>query len=280
MALQVLIDGLGLMGGSLAAALTRTGASVWCHHRRFSVAQAAADKGWGQAVANLEDLPPIDVAVTCVPVSVVAERVRALHVALPQAVISDVGSTKGGICAQLSDLERVGAFVGSHPMCGSHAQGLDHARADLYQGATVVVCPAVSTPTGSTALIDDLWTSCGARVIRLDPDSHDQAVAAASHLPHILAAQAARHLNAQALPLAASGFRDTTRVAAGSPNLWTDILRENRLAILSELRQAQDDLSALAQALDNDDEATIKVWLEAGQLARQRYERHHANGAD
>ncbi|TVR42703.1 MAG: prephenate dehydrogenase/arogenate dehydrogenase family protein [Planctomycetota bacterium] len=277
MPIRVLIDGLGLMGGSLAAALSAAGHQVWLHHRRPEVAAAAAKRGWGEAVDDPRQAAAAEVVVTCVPVRAVVERVRALHESCPRAVITDVGSTKGSICRDLGDLGAAGAFVGSHPMCGSHASGLEHARADLYRGATVVVCPPYPGPEESVVRICELWQKCcGARVVALEPDLHDQAVARASHLPHILSALAARGLDQRALPLAAGGFRDTSRVAAASAPLWSDILRENRQAILAAIAGSISDLAQLAQALEADNEAAIVAWLEGGRERRLAFE-HQAS---
>ena len=166
MNLRVLIDGLGLMGGSLAAVLSAKGATVYCHHRRPEVAHEAQQRGWGIAIEQLDPSLAIDLAVTCVPVDVVAERVRAIHAAYPQALITDVGSTKAGISNELADLLASEHFIGSHPMCGSHSQGLAHATIDLYQGATVVVCSNANT---SAISIEKLRSSGSCAAAKLSP---------------------------------------------------------------------------------------------------------------
>lgn len=259
------------MGASLAAAATQAGIAVWCHHRRPEVSAEAQERGWGTAVDDPSQAPAVDAIVTCVPVSAIPQRVRSLQLQHPQAVVSDVGSSKGRICGQLRDLCRGGTFVGSHPMCGSHAQGLAHADPLLYQRATVVITPTAETPQAASERIAQLWQQVGARVRTLSPEAHDQAVAEASHLPHILAAQAARLLSSRSLPLAASGFRDTTRVAAASPQLWTDILLDNRAAVLERLQDTQSQLADLHAALAAGDSDTICQWLSQAQEQRQRF---------
>lgn len=270
--MRVLIDGLGLMGGSLAAALQDVGATVFCHHRRRKVAAEAQSRGWGQAVTHPREAEVVDVAITCVPVSHIEERIRALHQALPSALLSDVGSSKGALCAALSDLGKQGLFIGSHPMCGSHAQGLAAAQSTLYQGATVVMTPDPDCPATAQDLLRKLWSWCGARVRIMPAAAHDQAVAEASHLPHILAAQAARLLGPAGLPLAATGFRDTTRVAASSPSLWSDILLHNRQAVLAQLQRSHDDLRILEAALEQADHQSIEAWLSRAAEARQAFD--------
>ena len=271
--MATLIVGLGFMGGSLAAALTAAGEEVLLYHRRSEVTRAAADRGWGKALDELGDTQA-ERAVVCTPVSVIAAQVAVVAAAQPEAVITDVGSTKAQLCKDLGELARDGRFVGSHPMCGSHLQGLEHAHDDLYRGATVALTPAAGAPSAAIATITELWRSVGAHCVTMPPETHDEAVAYASHLPHVLASLAAGLADTDtALRLAASGFRDTTRVAAGSPALWCDILTENRAAILRALDRSTAALSELRAALEAGDEAAIKAWLKQGQQVRQTFER-------
>jgi prephenate dehydrogenase len=120
-------------------------------------------------------------------------------------------------------------------------------------------------------LVERMWSAVGCRLLRLEPTVHDQAVAVASHLPHLMACATAGRLNADAAPVAAGGFRDTTRVAAGSPDLWCDILRANRAAVGLELTAAISALQRLQVALEGDDPAAITGWLAEGQAGRQRF---------
>ena len=265
----VLISGLGLMGGSLAAAAPAAGWRVRLHHRRRDVADDAAARGWGTAVDGFGEATGADVAVVCTPVSVIAETVRTIAGAT-RAVITDVGSTKGDVCAALAELG--GRFIGSHPMCGSHLQGLANADIDLYRGKTVIVTPTASTPAPALALIEELWSAAGSRVLRLSPADHDRAVAEASHLPHLLASLAASLLSAEAAPAAASGFRDTTRIAAGSPELWRDILLTNRGAVAPLLARSRARLDELERLLAAGDGDGIVRWLSVGKAGRQRFD--------
>ena len=272
----VLVVGLGFMGGSLAAALTRAGWPVLLHHRRPEVAQHAEELGFGRHAPDpVPAMAQAQLAVVCTPVSTIVPQVRQLAAMAGEAVVSDVGSVKGPLCRDLGELGRAGRFLGSHPMAGSHLQGLAHARADLFRGCTTALTPVPGTPPQALALVEQLWQAVGSRTLRMAPDDHDRAVAEASHLPHVAAALAAAGLGEQAVALAAGGFRDTTRVAAGDPALWADILLSNRSAVTASLQAASQRLRDLLGVLETGDQAAVAAWLAAGRDARQRFERVH-----
>jgi prephenate dehydrogenase len=271
---SALVSSLGLMGSSLAAALVRAGWQVKLHHRRPEVAIEAERRGYGVAISDPAQATDCDLAIVCTPVSVIADTVRHLAAILPRAVITDVGSVKGTICEELADLAKTGRFVGSHPMAGSHRQGLNAADPDLYRNRVCIVTPQAGSSETALHAVEHLWQAVGSRTLRLSADIHDRAVAQASHVPHILAALAAMGLDDFAAPVAATGFRDTTRVAAGCPELWADILRHNRDAVLAELTTAHERVLRLRTALEHNDTAQITDWLKAGCTGRQRFEQH------
>jgi prephenate dehydrogenase len=268
----VLVSGVGLMGGSLAAALTRAGWPVLLHHRRPEVARRAAALGYGRAVDDLTGAR-CDLAVVCTPVGAIAPEVRRLTAALPDAVITDVGSVKGCVHAELADLVRAGRFLGSHPLAGSHQQGLDHARANLFDGCLTVVTPVGETPPAAIALVERMWQAVGCRVSRMSPEDHDDAVAKTSHLPHVMSGVVAANLDDRSAPLAATGFRDTTRIAASDPALWADILINNRDSVLNELMETDKRMKQLMDDLQRGDAAAVKAWLERARDGRLRFER-------
>lgn len=273
---SVLVSSLGLMGGSLAAALRAAGWQVFLHHRRPEVAQEAERLGYGTAVAEPEAaLATVDLAVICTPVDVLAAQARRFAAAPGHAVITDVGSVKGPICRDLAELAAAGRFVGSHPMCGSHRTGLAAARADLYRDALVLVTPTASTPAPAIAAVAGLWQAVDARVRHLEPEAHDRAMVAASHLPHAAACAVAAALDDTAAPLTAGGFRDTTRVAAGCPDLWAGILRANATNVRAGLADLRERLAVLDAALAADDADAVRTWLAAGKAGRDRYETRH-----
>ena len=266
---SVLISGLGLMGGSLAACLNSAGWRVFLHHHRPTVALDAQARGWGQAVAHFNAAATVDLAVVCTPVSIIAPTVRAIAAAT-SALITDVGSTKAGICTELSDLGP--RFIGSHPMCGSHRQGLGNADPELYRGRVAMVTPTAHSRPADIERIEHLWRSAGSRTLRTTPETHDRLVAEASHLPHVLASLTASLLTSEAVPLCAGGFRDATRIAAAGPDLWVDILLANRDAMLPLLSTARERLHQLEAALLAGDGPTVRTWLAAGHAGRQRFD--------
>jgi prephenate dehydrogenase len=170
--------------------------------------------------------------------------------------VTDVGSAKAGIvraAERLAGERRIG-FVGSHPMAGSEQSGYAVARADLFEGATVIVTPTDATDGGAVKRVTEFWEAVGARVTPLDPALHDRVVAAISHLPHLVAyalVDSVVRLDGTALDLAARGFKDTTRIAASDSQVWREIFLTNREALgqaLGAFRQALAELEALVAA--------------------------------
>ena len=266
---SVLISGLGLMGGSLAAAATAAGWRVTLHHRRPGPAAEAQARGWGTAITQLSEAAACDLAVVCTPVEFIAPNVREI-IAATSAIVTDVGSVKGEVCAALHDCSA--RFVGSHPMCGSHLQGLANADPNLYRGATTIVTPLPNSPPAAVERVEQLWSSMGCRTLRLDPASHDHVVAIASHLPHLLANVAARQMTPAAAPVGAGSFRDVTRVAGASADLWTGILLANRAEVAAAARRASDDLAAVADAIEHGETQILQAWLAEGRAGRRRFE--------
>lgn len=181
---------------------------------------------------------------------------RRIVDAIPSScVLTDAGSVKSGT---VRDLEAIfgGRFVGSHPMAGSERSGLDAAREDLFQGAAAILTPTPRSQPAAVEAVRDLWQSVGCRVLEMSPAAHDDAVALVSHLPHAAASALvnAIHLRApSASGLAGGGYRDTTRVAAGPPAMWSEILLENREPVLNALgdfSRTLDELQALLRAQD------------------------------
>jgi prephenate dehydrogenase len=263
---SVAIIGCGLLGASLGLALKARGLAgrVLGIGRNQSTLDRAVEVG---AIAAAADASLIVIATPIAKAVAMLEDLKA--VASPGSVITDVGSTKRAICeraAQLWPEQR--PFVGAHPMAGSEKSGPEHARATLYDGA---VCFVEDLP-GSPAFdaIHALWAGVGARVVPVCPARHDETVAYTSHLPHVAAALVAALAGRRGdvRDFVGNGFRDTTRIAAARPEVWTEICLTNRDAMLKGLRDYEHWLADFRHALEDEDAAALENYFAEGQRAR------------
>ncbi len=277
---QVAIIGLGLMGGSLGLALKRLGhVKVSAYARRPETRMLALSLGAADSVFDTPQaaLQGADVAVFCTPVCSMPDLARKCLAAFkPGCVVTDVGSTKAELVTRMELIFRDSGifFVGSHPMTGSEKAGMESARINLYENAVVALTPSKTTPGNALKLVADLWGRVGAHTVQLMPDQHDTLVARTSHLPHLVAAllaeTAGRDFFETQKSFCGPGFKDTTRVAAGSPEMWHDIVKTNRDAILVELRHYQSELGRLINLIDQQDyEAVTKTLAHARECRRQ-----------
>lgn len=240
---------------------------------REAVAAGAVDR----AVLDLaEAVDGADLVVLGTPVAQMAAVIAQCASGLaPGAVVTDVGSAKAAVVAAVEEpLHRAGArFVGSHPMAGSERTGVRAAREDLFAAAVVVVTPTAASDTEAVERTAGLWQAVGARVLRMSPERHDELVSRSSHLPHLVAVALARYiLGPGQAPeqgqLCATGFRDTTRVASGSPEMWRDIALANRPAILAALAGFATELAGLRAAIEAGDGTAIEALLREGKERR------------
>jgi prephenate dehydrogenase len=275
---QVAIIGLGLMGGSLGLALKKRGGTVVSAYarraetRQAALATGAVDKAFDTPQAALRGA---QVAVFCTPVLSIPDLVTTCLPAFESGcVVTDVGSTKAELARRMSGLIRKDGvrFVGSHPMTGSEKTGIESARADLYNGAVTAITPEAEATPAAIEIVAALWRGVGARVIRLDPDEHDRLVARTSHLPHLIAAllvgTAGRDLTPALKALIGPGFRDSTRVAGGAAEMWHDIVKTNKPAILDELLTYDKALKDLIALIESDRFGDVKDLLAACRLRR------------
>jgi prephenate dehydrogenase len=260
---RLAIVGLGLLGGSVARAararsLAREIVAVGRDARRMETARR--DGTVDRVTTDIADgLGAADFCVIATPVATLLDLLPAVCQALPAgAVLTDVGSTKARIVAEAERLGQARSvrFIGSHPMAGSEQTGYAVARADLFEGAIVILTPTERSDPDALAQVDRLWRALGARLVRLEPAAHDRAVAAISHLPHLVAdalVDAVVRMDPAFLDLAARGFKDTTRIAAASPLMWREIFLDNRPALaeaLAAFRKALDHLEGIVGAED------------------------------
>lgn len=263
---KVTVVGVGLLGGSLGLALKgrNLAQQVAGYVRREEAGHEAVRAGAvDEATLDLKKaVQSADLVVLCTPLAQMSPLAKEFAPDLAEgAIVTDVGSVKGPLIAALEPLLAChgGRFVGSHPMAGSEKTGVSAARADLFEGACCVITPTPNSSPEGAALVEELWASVGGRTLRMDPARHDEAVARTSHLPHLLAAHLANCVLAPDAPpeqrrLCAGGFRDCTRVASGSPEMWRDIVLMNREQVsgaLAGFRNALEDFQRLLETHDS-----------------------------
>ena len=267
---NVTILGGGLLGGSLAMALaTRNDppcVSLWA--RNPETVDAARNFGIQTATCDLTAaIATADLLVLAVPVGAMAPLVvRVLDAGLPAGcLITDVGSVKRVPHQTIPPLltGRGIDFIGSHPMAGSERTGLPAAAPDLFQDAACLLTNDENVEPGRAALLESFWQSVGCRTAWMNAADHDAVVARISHLPHIVAASAARVClrDAAAGGFGGGGLRDTTRVSSGNPEMWAEILTENREALLDPLRETIADLGVMLAHLENKRQDAARDWL-------------------
>jgi 3-phosphoshikimate 1-carboxyvinyltransferase len=268
---QLSIVGVGLLGGSVAKAARSGGLArriVGVGRDPERLRPAVDDGTLDTAVTDLEaGVREADVILLAAPVLAIEGLLqRVWGAAANGALITDVGSTKRNIvrAAERLAVTRPLGFVGSHPLAGSEQAGYRVARADLFRGATVVVTPTEKTELAALKATTELWEALGARVTSLDPETHDRTVAAISHLPHLIACalvDGAGRVERGALELAARGFRDTTRIAGGDPDMWTEIFLANRDALTAGIEAFRQALGDLQRVIDAGRADTLRAEL-------------------
>ena len=273
--MKIALVGVGLIGGSIGlAARARLDASVAGCDAADALDTAAQRGAIDDACAEIDEaVRDADAVFIAVPVGTIPDALTEVLAAAPRGcVVSDVGSTKRSIVAALDDPR----FVGGHPLAGAETAGVQHARADLFEGATWYLTP---TPTTSGILYERLHRflhSLGARPVAIEPEVHDAILATVSHLPHVLAnvlvAQAASTLAAggERLPATGPSFRDATRVAGANSGIWTDIYLSNRDALAAGIDDTIERLRAVRDTLQVADARAVTDWNDGAAADRRR----------
>jgi prephenate dehydrogenase len=283
---RVAISGVGLLGGSLGMAVRQRGLAehvVGIGRDTRRLARAAEMGALDSYTLDLaEGCSQADLIVLCGPISSILDQLPIAFTAAPAgALITDVGSTKRSIVQRAAKLTREGVFfVGSHPMAGSEKSGVGSARADLYESATVILTPEISTPDHALDTVRAFWVALGMHVVEILPARHDQVLAHVSHLPHMVATalvgltERGPRVGADVLrAVAGPGFRDTTRIAMGNPPMWLDIFLDNRKAMLEAMDGLMDYLREVRTTLQDSDREALRDLLEHAAELRGTYER-------
>ena len=270
---QLGLIGCGLMGGSFALALKRAG--LVQRVVGYSKSPSTTDRARQMGVIDVEAPSALlavagaDIVLLAVPVSATEATLKAIkHLVTPNMLVMDVGSTKTDVvqAARRALRDQVGSFVPAHPITGREVSGVEHAEADLYSGRQVILTPIERTLTAQLKKAEEVWTALGCRVSSMSPESHDEAFAAISHLPHLLAFAFINGLAGQSqadtfLSLAGPGFRDFTRIAGGEPKIWRDIFLANREELLAQSQLFQQALQRLEHLVRSDDPQALEDML-------------------
>ncbi|MCA9249294.1 MAG: prephenate dehydrogenase/arogenate dehydrogenase family protein [Planctomycetales bacterium] len=263
---KIAIIGVGLIGASIGLAVRkrRLAAEVVGIGRRTSSLRkaknvGAVDRTTTKLASGVQDA---DLAIVCTPVGAIAEIVAQVAAAAPNCLITDAGSTKEQLVAEIeSRADTVIRFVGSHPLAGAECSGPEHGQADLFKNRTVVVTPTSRTALSDKETITKFWKKLGAQIVELTPAKHDEALAATSHLPHLAAAAIAASTPERYLQLVATGWADTTRIAAGDADLWRQIFFANRSHVLAAMDTFEGHWKAFRLAIELGDGDKLTTLL-------------------
>ena len=259
---RIALIGIGLIGSSLARVIRREGLAghLAIATRSPATLGRAEELGLGDSYhADFADAArDADLVIVSVPVGSSAEVARAIAPALkPGAILTDVGSTKGSVIAQMSPHVPAGVhFIPGHPLAGTEKSGPDAGFADLFRNRWCIFTPLPGTDPAALEKLADFWRACGSNIDTMDPDHHDKVLAIVSHLPHIIAYNIVGTADdlqtvtkSEVIKYSASGFRDFTRLAASDPTMWRDVCLHNRDAILEMLSRFSEDLASLQRAI-------------------------------
>jgi prephenate dehydrogenase len=286
---KIVIFGVGLIGGSVALALKKAGSAIHIVGvgRSQTSLNEALDLGVIDAICipdenqiNLQmALEDADLVLIAAPVAQTKAILQSIQPHLNEdTVITDAGSTKGDVLKVAREVlgAKFSQFVGGHPIAGAEKSGVAAAKSDLFLGKNIVLTPALETNIHVVRRASDLWRVCGANVSEMPAETHDSIFAAVSHLPHLLAFAlvddiASRPNAEQLFSFAASGFRDFTRIAGSSPEMWRDISLANKPALLCEISAFENELSQLKQLLKNEDGTELQALFERASVARNNW---------
>jgi len=267
---KIAIIGIGLLGGSIARSAKKNGlveSVSGCGRNRarldYALANGIADC---VTVEPSEAVAGADLVVICTPVGMIPDMLSRIAGSLdPKTIVTDVGSTKTNIVRAGESIMPAGVyFVGCHPMAGSEASGVEASTDTLFENALCVLTSSEGTNINALNRLERFWEALRARVMIMSPEEHDLLVAVSSHLPHIVAVSLVRCVadiserHEKAIPLLAGGFRDTTRIASGSADMWRDICVENREYIASVIEKFGASLGELSDAVRNGDTAALE----------------------
>lgn len=273
----VVIAGVGLIGGSLALALKekKITKKVIGYGRNIERVKRAQEVGIiDDFINSVDEFAQADLVVLATPISVFEDLVSQIkeHVK-KNAIVIDVGSVKKAVVERIEVLLTDKAyFVGTHPIAGSDKTGFEHARADLFKNSRVIITPTEKTEQSALRKVTQMWQDVGANVEFMSPEQHDRIYALVSHLPHLVSyclVETVAQIDGSLISYAGSGFKDTTRIAKSSPELWTDIFVTNKENILSFLESFTRKLKEIEQLISEENIKQLKTFLDSAKKLRE-----------
>jgi prephenate dehydrogenase len=276
---KAVILGTGMIGGSIALALKKNGLAgqVVGVSRQESSLKTARQMGVideGMTDVN-KAIQGADLVILAAPVKVILDNIQDISKHLRRGcIVTDAGSTKTAIVeAAEKHFPPHVLFVGSHPMAGSEKSGVVHANAELFKGAVCIMTPTAKTNRAARDKVKHLWTLFGAQVKTMEPAAHDEAMAYASHLPHMMAFALARSIPEDFIQHGAAGLRDTTRIAGSSPQMWADICSSNYRNVIKAMDEAVKSISEIRKAVVARDEAALVQFFSQAKVKRETLEK-------
>lgn len=286
---KITLIGVGLLGGSLGLAIKKRGLArevVGFVRRQASIDECRKHGVVDSATCDLlAAVADADLIILCTPIAQMRPLSEKMLPGLKHgALVTDVGSVKGTVVEELEPLisSAKAHFIGSHPMAGAEQMGVGAARADLFHDAVCVITPNAKSKPEPLRNLENFWRALGTRPVLMSPKVHDEFISRSSHLPHIVAAELANYVLSPAHPkeqalLCANGFRDTTRIASGSPEMWRDIALANRQNLARVLGVFIEDLQEFQHALETGDAKAIAEFFEVAKHRRDQWSSKNAS---
>ncbi len=278
---EIAIIGTGLIGGSIGLGLKKRGLATkvtGVGHRKASINQALKLNAIDQGTLEIEEaVKHADIIILSTSVGLIPDFAkRIIPMMKKSAILTDVGSTKDYIVSQVNnEIERTcdgekPDFIGAHPLAGSEKRGIDSARPDLFEGSVCILTPTNLNSKKCITKLSDMWKELGARISIMTPSKHDEILAFVSHLPHFVASILAGVIDEKYWEFAASGLRDTTRIASGDPELWLSISKQNKKEIIEALKCFSEEVECTINDLERGNDNELLNRLKKAKTVRDK----------
>ncbi|MBT3878129.1 MAG: prephenate dehydrogenase [Candidatus Scalindua sp.] len=277
----VAIVGTGLIGGSIGLGLKERGLAttiIGVGYRKVSINKALKINAIDEGTLKVEDaVKQADIIILATSVNLIPEYAKKIIPLMKKsAILTDVGSTKDYIVSQVNneikstcDGEKPN-FIGAHPLAGSEQRGIESARPDLFEGSVCVLTPTSLNSKKSITRLSNMWKALGAKISVLTPSKHDEVLALVSHLPHFVASSLAGVIDEKHWKFAASGLRDTTRIASGDPELWLSISKQNKKELIEALRCFSEEVECMINDLEKGNDKKLLGRLKKAKTVRDK----------